>query len=62
MNLNTELEYKQIIKQLESEIKKLKIELTESEEYYENALEMLAESLQEDLQYLQYMQDEINGY
>lgn len=62
MNLDIELEYKQIIKQLESEIKKLKIELTESEEYYENALEMLAESLQEDLQYLQYMQDEINGY
>ena len=59
MNLDTELEYKQIIKQLESEIKKLKIELTETEVYYENALENLAENYAQDLQDIQ---DEIDRY
>lgn len=59
MNLDTELEYKKIIKQLESEIKKLKIELTEIEVYYENVLENLAEDHEQDLQ---DMQDEINRY
>ena len=59
MNLDTELEYKKIIKQLESEIKKLKIELTETEEYYENKLERLVEDHEQDLQ---DMQDEINRY
>ena len=59
MNLDTELEYKQIIKQLESEIKKLKIELTETEVYYENALENLAEDYAQDLQDIQ---DEIDRY
>ena len=57
MNLDTELEYKKIIKYLESEIKKLKIELTETEEYYENKLERLVEDYEQDLQ---DMQDEIN--
>lgn len=59
MNLNSELEYKQIIKQLENEIKKLKIELTETEEYYEHKLERLVEDHEQDLQ---DMQDEINRY